>query len=184
MTCFCIPTDDLALLALLNSKVAWFFWKNMTPELRGGFVRLKSQFVSQLVVPAISKSDGRELENLASRCSDYANAVLSSVDLVHHRILSDLAPPERQKLTNKLQNFWTLDFTAFRDEIKRAFKTEIPVKDRDGWEKYLAEKSAEVKKLTAEIEAAEREIDALVYRLFDLTPDEIKLLEASLEGQY
>ena len=68
--------------------------------------------------------------------------------------------------------------------MKKAFKTEIPVKDSDGWEKYLAEKSAEVIKLTAEIEAAEREIDTIVYKLFDLTPDEIRLLEDSLEGQY
>jgi type II restriction/modification system DNA methylase subunit YeeA len=68
--------------------------------------------------------------------------------------------------------------------VNRAFKTDIPVKDRDGWETYLEEKSAEVIKLTAEIEAAEREIDAIVYKLFDLTPDEIKLLEDSLEGQH
>ena len=68
--------------------------------------------------------------------------------------------------------------------MKKAFKVEIPVKDRDDWEKYLAEKSAEVIKLTAEIEAAEREVDAIVYELFDLTPDEIKLLEDSLEGRF
>ena len=68
--------------------------------------------------------------------------------------------------------------------MKKVFKVEIPVKDRDDWEKYLAEKSAEVIKLTAEIEAAEREVDAIVYELFDLTPDEIKLLEDSLEGRF
>jgi hypothetical protein len=28
--------------------------------------------------------------------------------------------------------------------------------------------------------AAEREIDAIVYKLFDLTPDEVALLEASI----
>jgi len=49
---------------------------------------------------------------------------------------------------------------------------------------YLAENAAEVHRLTAEIAAAEREIDALVYRLFDLTDDEIALLEVLLEGQY
>jgi len=38
--------------------------------------------------------------------------------------------------------------------------------------------------MTAEIEAAEREIDAVVYRLLDLTPDEIPSLETSLAGQY
>lgn len=41
-----------------------------------------------------------------------------------------------------------------------------------------------MRRLTAEIETAERDIDATVYRLFDLTPDEIALLEASLAGQY
>ena len=79
---------------------------------------------------------------------------------VCHRILKDLAPPDRQKLTSKLENFWTLDFAEFRAEVKNSFKTEIPVKDRDGWEKYIAANSAEVNRLIAEIDAAEREICA------------------------
>lgn len=77
-----------------------------------------------------------------------------------------------------------LDFAAFRAEVKKVLKVEIPVKDRNDWEKYLAEKSAEVAKLTAEIQAAEREIDTVVYELFGLTPDEITLLEGTIEGQY
>jgi hypothetical protein len=184
MTCFCIPTDDLALLSLLNSKAAWFFWKDMTPELRGGYVRLKRQFVSQMPIPSISKKEQLELVRLGKLCTSLARERLKSHSATHHRILNDLAAPERQKLTGKLEAFWTLDFAAFRAEVKKAFKTEIPVKDRDGWEKYLAEKSAEVIALTAQIEAAEREIDAIVYKLFDLTPDEIELLESSLEGQH
>jgi hypothetical protein len=41
-----------------------------------------------------------------------------------------------------------------------------------------------VRRLTAEIAQAEREIDIIVYKLFDLTADEIALLESSLAGQY
>jgi hypothetical protein len=103
---------------------------------------------------------------------------------VRHRILADLAPPERAKLSRKLAEWWTLDFAAFRDEVKRVFHIDIPVKERGDWETYLAERSAEVRALTAEIKAAERAIDAIVYRLFDLSPDEIALLEASIAGQY
>jgi len=77
-----------------------------------------------------------------------------------------------------------LDFAAFRGEVKRVFHTEIPVKERGGWEAYLVKQAAEVRALDGEIEKAEREIDAIVYRLFDLTPDEVELLEASLTGQY
>ena len=64
--------------------------------------------------------------------------------------------------------------------MKRAFKADIPVSERDQWEKYLADNAREVKRLIAEIETAEREIDAIVYRLFDLSKDDIALIESSI----
>lgn len=69
-------------------------------------------------------------------------------------------------------------------EAKRALRADIPVKERGDWEAYLDRHGAEVRALDAEIEEAEREIDTIVYRLFDLTPDEIALLESSITGQY
>ena len=77
-----------------------------------------------------------------------------------------------------------MSFTEFRAEIRKAFKAEIPLKERGDWETYLAENAAEVNALTARITAAEREIDAIVYRLFDLAPEEIALLETSIAGQH
>jgi type I restriction-modification system DNA methylase subunit len=182
-TCYFIPTADGLLLAYLNSKLAWFFFSSVTNIARGGYLRLRTEFVERIPIPVASKSLTNQMVKISENCTTLAARRLEIQNEGHHRILSDLAPAH-EKLTGKLQNFWTLDFAAFRAEIIKAFKTEIPVKDRDGWEKYLAEKSAEVIALTAQIEAAEREIDAIVYKLFDLTPDEIKLLEASLEGQY
>lgn len=58
------------------------------------------------------------------------------------------------------------------------------VRDRGEWEAYLSENAARVRALSDTIATAEREIDDIVYGLFDLTPEEIALLEASLEGQY
>jgi hypothetical protein len=98
---------------------------------------------------------------------------------VRHRIL-DLALPARKKLSRKLEEWWTLDFANFRGEVKRAFRAEIAVKERDEWEKYLAKNAADVRALDAKIERAEREIDAVVFRLFDLTAEERTLLEASM----
>lgn len=183
--CFALD-GPLNLVSFLNSKLCWFFLFGIASPLRGGKWRLelREQYLSVVPIPDWGKKEQAKLSEKARNIIDYWTAKRKTAEAFYGRILKDLAPPERQKLTGKLENFWTLDFSAFRDEIKRAFKAEIPVKDRDGWEKYLAEKSAEVKKLTARIEAAEREIDAIVYKLFDLTPDEIKLLEDSLEGQY
>ena len=129
-----------------------------------------------------SKDSGR-LQKLAEFATSNASKRLDLHSAATHRI-RDLAPPERKKLSRKLEDWWTLDFAQFRDEVKRVFRTEIPVKERAEWEAYLGKNAAEVRKLDSEIAKAEREIDAIVYRLFDLTPDEIKLLEDSIAGQY
>ncbi len=177
-----IPNATFDLLALLNSKVAWSFIKSISPAVRGGFHELRVQYVEKLPIPEIDPKSRLKLVKFAQVSTEAAKQRIEVQSGFRRRVINDLAPPDRQKLTGKHESFWTLDFAAFRAEVTKAFKNEIPVKDRDGWEKYLAEKSAEVVELTAQIEAAEREIDAIVYKLFDLTPDEIKLLEYSLEG--
>ncbi len=141
------------------------------------------QYVSQLPKPDISEDSSVQLSSLGKACSQAALRRFRIQSEVHHRIL-DLAPPDLRKLTGKLENFHALDFTGFREEVKKSFRVDIPVKERGDWEVYIAENGAGVRRLTAEIAAAEREIDATVYKLFDLTPEEIALLEASLAGQY
>jgi hypothetical protein len=168
---------------LLNSRLIWFCFVSTSVVKRGGFREATAQHIGPLPWPDLSEGRRAQLSNLSETCRQSASQSLVIRTGFHHRILADLAPHGRKKVTGKLENFWTLDFDLFRAEVKKAFKIEIPVKDRDGWEKYLSEQSAKVIKLMAEIEAAEREIDAIVYQLFDLTSEEIKLLEDSLEGQ-
>jgi len=95
-----------------------------------------------------------------------------------------LCPKDREpKLSAKLKDWWRLDFGEFRAEIKKRFKADIPVAERNDWERYLETERGKVEKLSREIAELETEIDRRVYRLFELTGDEIELLEASLEGQ-
>ena len=178
-----IPNATIDLLSLLNSKLAWFVITGLSPAVRGGFYEMRVQYIERLPVPKMRSADRARLIKLGEACTNASVGRLGIQSTVRHRIL-DLATPERSKLSRKLEEWWTLDFAAFRDEVKRVFRTEIPVKERGEWETYLADNAAKVRKLTSEIETAEREIDAIVYRLFDLTPDEIALLEASIAGQY
>ncbi len=182
-TCYFIPSADPTLLAFLNSKLCWFFLSSVTNIARGGYLRLRSDFVEQTPIAAIPKREHARITRLSNTCTDNAAARLSIESAVAHRIL-DLAPSEQRRLSRKLEEWCDLDFGGFRAEVERVFHAEIPIRKRAEWEKYLAENAAEVKRMTAEIEAAEREIDAIVYRLFDLTPDEITSLETSLAGQF
>ena len=98
---------------------------------------------------------------------------------VRRRIL-DLAPPERRRLNGRLEAWHDLSFADFRAEVVKLYKADIPLKERADWEAFLAENAAAVHRLADRIAAAEREIDSIVYRLFDLNPQEITLLEESV----
>lgn len=57
------------------------------------------------------------------------------------------------------------------------FRADIPLADRSAWEDWIVRDSAEIARLSAEVVHTEAQIDNLVYGLFDLTLDEIALLE-------
>jgi hypothetical protein len=181
--CFFVPTADFALVALLNSRLLWSELLAAARIKRGGYIEAEAQYVEQLPIPDISPAARARLAALAQTCTDAAHVRHDIQSAVRRRLL-DLAPPDRlPKLTGRLHDWHDLDFAALRAEIKRAFRADIPVKERGEWETYLNENAARVKTLTAEIAGAEVEIDALVYQLFGLTADEISLLESSLHGQ-
>jgi hypothetical protein len=180
---YLIKTSDLGVLSLLNSRLVWFWFIGTSVLKRGGYYEATTQHIELIPIPQFRQLDRKILVDLGELCTDKSTRRYDIQASTRHRIL-DLAPPERKKLSRKLEEWWTLDFAAFRDEVKRVFKNDIPVKERGEWESYLSKNAAAVKKLDAEIERAEREIDSVVYRLFDLTPEEIALLEQSIAGQH
>ncbi|HEY3230172.1 MAG TPA: hypothetical protein VGJ87_13200 [Roseiflexaceae bacterium] len=100
-----------------------------------------------------------------------------------NRIRSDLGASDKP-LNQKLTAWWALDFPAFRAELQKVFKRDIPLKDRDDWESWLAARRAEHAQRTEAIVRMETELNARVYALFDLTPAEIAIVEASTKYRY
>lgn len=181
----CFFMDEAAeLCAYLNSRLSWFWLFGKASPLRGGKWRLelREQYISNLPVHDAAVRQ-RSLASWGQLCTAAARDRLTIQGAVRRRIL-DLASSERHKLNSKLGAWHELDFAAFRAEIKKAFGAEIPLKTRGQWEAYLAENAAEILSLSSRIATAESEIDAIVYGLFELNPDEITLLERSVAGQH
>ncbi len=177
---YMMPSDDVAILALLNSRVIWFLLSSMSPPVRGGYHELRVQYVETMPIP-LWGDDVQDLRKAALRATESAAETLKLQTALTRRI-SDLCPPKREpKLTTKLKAWWTLpDFAAFRAEVKKAFKVDIPLSERSDWEDWITRDRAEIARLTAEIAQAEAQIDVIVYELFELTPDEIALLETAI----
>ena len=177
-TCYFLPCDKPSVVGFLNSKLAWFIVKALTPKAQGGYARFQTQFVEQLpLLDAVVKN--ADLEKTAQLCHELAEQRQKFQQALVRRI-PDLCPPDREpKLTNRLQEWWTLpDFAAFRAEVKKVFKADIPLAERSAWENWITRDRAEIARLSAEIAKAEAQIDSIVYTLFDLTTVEITLLES------
>ena len=69
-------------------------------------------------------------------------------------------------------------------QVRAAFKREIPLRQRDDWEGWLASRRAEHERRTAKIVRLETQLNVRVYALFDLTPAKIKIIEESTKYRY
>ncbi|NGP55589.1 class I SAM-dependent DNA methyltransferase [Helicobacter pylori] len=108
-TCYFIARDDKYLFAILNSKVIYFFMRQMASNLGEGAFRWIKQFIERLPIPQITEKN----QELADKITDYAKQILQ----------------------------------------------------------------AKAKDPKANTQGLEKEIDALVYQLYNLTDEEIKIIE-------
>ena len=65
MTCFGIPTDSKSLLGILNSNLVKTYLNSICVKARGGYLRLKSQYILKIPIPLSFENDG--LNNLVER---------------------------------------------------------------------------------------------------------------------
>ena len=184
---FIIPTDQVWLLGLLNSRAIWFVIMRTALGLgeRAGMERFQlfAQYISRLPIPDAPESERQAIGELAMKITDEAKARYTLHRRARNRILSDLGAPGKG-LNQKLTAWWELDFPAFRDESRKVFKREIALKERDDWEEWLQEQRQRHEQHTAAIIAGETELNTRVYQLFDLSAEEIRLIEESTKYKY
>ena len=83
---------------------------------------------------------------------------------------------ELEKLSTKLQDWYLLEFSEFIKELKKS-KIKLSLKEEIEWEEIFIEKKEEVEKVKNEIEITDKEIDGMVYELYGLSEEEIKIIE-------
>jgi hypothetical protein len=180
-TCYFIPCEnDRFLLALLNSKLYWFQLTGQSDALRGGVWRLRlfAENVETLPIPDAPDDMRGAISTLAASAQTAAEERHALVRSFGRRVLTDLAPGgASSKLPAKLADWPALDFKAFHEAVKKHFKHSIPLTERDDWQALFEKNRRRVIELDAAIARSETQIDAAVYRLFDLTPEQIRLIE-------
>jgi hypothetical protein len=171
----------------LQSRVLWFAVSQICQplRLRAGLwqYQMFTQFTSRLPIPALSQANEDTISAVAKDATEQACARYELHEKTRHRILSDLGTPDK-KLNQKLTAWWNLDFPTFHTEVKKIFKKDIPLAERDEWEEWLTGRRAEHERFTAEIVRLETDLNDRVYEIFDLSADEIRTIEESTKYRY
>jgi hypothetical protein len=164
------------ILAVLNSKYANKYLNNnrrhrlvnyFYPD---DFRKLPIPKIStQEQQPFIEKADIMLLKNkqLSEIKSDFFNF-----------IKSELKP---KKITKKLENWNELNWDDFKKELLKC-KSELKdlsLEKRKEWHEYFLQQKKQPIKIKAIIQKTDKKIDKMVYKLYGLTEEEIKIVENS-----
>ena len=167
--------DDKFYLGILNSRVMWFFLKNTGTELGGGYFRFKTNYLKPFPLPEISENSDLMIDNVNQILSSNKNLqeVSSKFQRTLQRKFENL-----EKLPKKLENWYELTFADFVKELKKK-KIALSFEEEGKWEDYFLPEQQKALEIKAQITKTDKEIDAMVYELYDLTDEEIAIIENS-----
>ena len=159
---------------LLNSKLIYFSLKSFY---MGGGINgeLKTNNLERLPIPQIPADKMSEFENLANELLN----LNKNLKTTKNAFLTEL---KLDKLPKTLENFELLEFDEFIDEFTKALKLKFKDKldernFKNQWERIFMHDKNEVLNLQSKISKLDKNADDLVYKLFDLSNDEIKFIE-------
>ena len=80
-----------------------------------------------------------------------------------------------EKTSQNMENFYKLSFADFVKELSKV-KVKLTMKQKEDLEDYFNDYVKDISELNASIEATDNEINELVYKLYNLTDEEIRIV--------
>lgn len=162
------------ILALLNSSLmSYYFKKNTAKSERKLFPKIILNDLRLFPIKNLSKKSQKTFIIL-SECMLAKNEKL--YEKSQHFINLLKAEYETIEISGKLNNWYELDWKQFTNELKKQ-KIVLSGSQKDDWFERFNRVSTEIKELQKTIDETDKQIDSLVYKLYNLTDEEIKIVE-------
>lgn len=161
------------LIAILNSKAMKYIWNCVINEEKKAFGQIKIIYLNELPIPKTKPIKQKEIGILVNTMLQ-KNKELQ--DKSNHFLDLLKAEYEISELSNKLLCWYELDWKHFTNELKKQ-KVVLSGSQKDDWFDRFNRISSEMKEIQTTITATDKQIDSLVYKLYNLTDEEIKTIE-------
>lgn len=159
------------LLCIINSKLLHYYFCNTFSDNKVTFPKVKGSQLLEL--PFHNANDKSEFIKLADLMIETLEAFQKQkLQFINH-LKSKF---EIISIGRKLENWYEVDSKTFLKELVKA-KVSISLSQEAEWINYFNEQKAMILELKAKIDATDKEIDQMVYKLYDLTDEEIAIVE-------
>ena len=165
-----IPIERKGLTGILNSKMGWWLITKYCTQIQNG-VQLIWKYFGKVPIPEF----GIALDNLVSEMTELHKQLHQKSSKFLNRVQDNLGI---EKVSKKMASFYDFDFKTFIAELKKQ-RIKLSLSDQDEWGEYFTQYKSEINALQAEIEKTDNQIDQMVYEVYGLTDDEIKVVEES-----
>ena len=179
------------ILVVLNSQLmAYYFVKNTAKSVRKMFPKIILNDLRKFPFKYISEKEQSPFIAKADLILSLNEAFISSLMKLQNYLQQKF---QLEKLSKKLQNWHELEFGDFIKELNKAIRAtnkarkkegleEVPTltkKDEFEWLDLFEENKQKAQDLQNQINQTDKEIDQMVYELYGLTEEEIKIVENS-----
>jgi len=162
------------LLCILNSRIIKKYWLSKYSDSKQLFPKIKGYQLKELPIKIASKAQQEKFSELAKVIIE-----LKSQLQKQNTFFIDFVKNKHQNVQSKFQNWYELEFAAFLKELKKA-KVQLGLSEEAEWMQYFNEQKQKAQELKAEIEKTDKEIDKMVYELYGLSEEEIKIVEGEI----
>jgi hypothetical protein len=166
--------DNKYLLSIINSKLINFIHAfRFIDKEKEVFQKLLIENCKQFPIPKISIENQIFFRELVNQLIEINKTINDKVYKFKSNLITNF---EKLKITQNLIEFYKLDFKEFIEELSKQ-KVKINLKKQDEWSDYFKEHKHSINELIINFNDINKKIDLAVYKLYDLTPDEIQLIE-------
>ena len=167
------------ILCILNSSLINYIYSNLVPDDGRVFSEIKIVNLEKLPIYYASQEEQLYLIEKADKIIQINLNLQEEVNSFKHWIIKEF---KVERLSQKLEKYYELSEDEFFDELRKKKVNTKSRKNRESLEREFTESLAIIRPLLKEIEQTDNEIDQMVYELYGLNEDEIKIIENTLNS--
>ena len=164
--------DDVRFyLTILNSRLISYFYNLYYGESNTNLTKIAFENIPLVNIENINQQPFIEKADKIL----FLNKNLQEISQKFQRML--MREFGLEKISTKLQNWYLLNFDEFIKELSKV-KVKLNLSQKADWENYFIAEKSKAETLNNEITKTDKEIDRMVYELYGLSEEEVRVVES------